>query len=64
MAEIQKNIVKRGKRNAISRYFHKKDDNQAITTWKSDLNGILHVFYVRSVTFSIIIANFLLPDRT
>ena len=50
MAEIQRNIVKRGKRNAISQRFHEKDDNKAITTWRSDLNGILHVLNVRSVT--------------
>jgi hypothetical protein len=48
--EIRRHIVKRGKRNPISRHYHKKEDKKAITTWKLDLNGILHVFNVCSVT--------------
>ena len=48
VAEIQRNIVKRGKRNAVSRLFHAKDDKEAIATWRLDLNRILHVFNVRS----------------
>ena len=50
MTEIQRNIIKRGKRNAICRLFHKRGDNKAIATWRLDLNGILHVFNVRSLT--------------
>jgi hypothetical protein len=48
--EIQRNIIKRGKRNAISRLYHANDDKKAIATWRLDLDGILHVFNVRSVT--------------
>lgn len=48
VAEIQGNIAKRDKRNAISRRFHAKSDNEAIVAWRSDLNGIIHVFSVRS----------------
>ena len=48
--EIQRHIIERGKRNAISRRYHAKDDNKAIATWKLDLNRIFHVFNVRSVT--------------
>ena len=48
--EIQKHIIERGKRNMISRRYHAKDDEKAITTWKLDLNGIRNVFNVRSVT--------------
>ena len=51
MAEIQRNIIKRGKRNAISQCFHKKNDSKAIAGWRLDLDRILHVFNVRSVTF-------------
>ena len=51
MAEIQRNILKQGKRNAISRHFHKKSDSEAIAAWRSDFNRILHVFSVRSSTF-------------
>ena len=50
VTEIQGNVAKRGKRNAISRLIHAKDDRKAIDTWRSDLNKILHVFNVRSVT--------------
>ena len=49
MAEVQRNIVKRNERNPISRCFHKKDDDEAIATWKLDLAGILRVFNVRAV---------------
>lgn len=49
--EIQGNILKRGKRNVISRRFHAKDDEKAIAIWRSDLGRILHIFNVRSFTF-------------
>ena len=52
MAEIQRDIVKRDQRNAVSRLFHAKDDQDAISAWKSDLNRILLVFNVRSVGFT------------
>ena len=48
--EIQRHVIERGKRNAISRRYHAKDDEKAIATWKLDLNGIRDVFKVRSVT--------------
>ena len=47
MAEIQRRIVEQGKRGAISRYFHAKNDKDKIATWKSDLNRILQIFNVR-----------------
>ena len=50
MVEIQTNIIKRGKRNPISRYFREKDDNKAIATWRLDLNRVLQVFNVCFVT--------------
>ena len=50
MTEIQGNIVKRNKRNAIFRRFHKKNDNKAVAAWVLDLNRILGVLNVRSVT--------------
>ena len=50
VAEIQRSIIERGKRNVISRHFHAKNDKEAIATWRSDLNRILHVFNVRSAT--------------
>ena len=50
MGEIQRHIVKRGKRNVISQRYHAKDDKKAITAWRSDLDGILRVFNVCSIT--------------
>jgi len=49
MDEIQTHITRRGRRNAISRRYHAKDDKEAISTWKLDLEGILGVFNVCSV---------------
>jgi hypothetical protein len=50
MDEIQRHVIKRGKRNVISRLYHAKSDKKAIVTWRLDLDGILHVFNVRSVS--------------
>jgi len=50
VAEIQKKVVKQSGRNAASRLLYAKNDKEAITTWKSDLNRIPHAFNVRSVT--------------
>ena len=49
MDGIQKHIVEWGKRNAISRCYHAKDDKEAIATWKFDLDGIRRVFNVCSI---------------
>jgi hypothetical protein len=49
LADIQRKIIKKGKRNAISRLVHAKNDKEMISTWKSDLSKILLVFTVRSV---------------
>ena len=50
MDGIQRHIIKWGKRNAISRRYHARDDKEVIATWRLDLDGILRVFNVRSVT--------------
>ena len=50
MDEIQRHITKRGRRNAISRRYHAKADKKAISAWKLDLEGIVGVFNVCSVT--------------
>ena len=49
MADIQRKLVKWGKRNVVSRCFHAKDDKVKIAVWRSDLNKILQVFDVRSL---------------
>ena len=48
LAEIGVKITKRGKRNAISRFLHAKNDRETIAGWKSDLNKILLIFNVSS----------------
>ena len=48
--EIQRNIIKRGKRNPISRRYHAKGEKEAIATWRLDLDRILHLFNVCSIT--------------
>ena len=50
VAEIQRNLIKQGERNSISRHLHAKSDKETIAGWRSDLNRILHVFNVRLVT--------------
>ena len=50
VAEIQRKIIKQGKRSAVSRFLRAKDDKDTIATWRSDLNGILLVFNVCFVT--------------
>jgi hypothetical protein len=49
LGEIQREIVKKGKRNAVSRLFHAKIDKETIAAWKSDLAKALLIFNVRSV---------------
>ena len=49
LAEIQTKITKKGKRSAVSRLLHARNDKETIAAWKSDLNKILLVFNVRSV---------------
>jgi len=63
VGEIQRHITKRGKRNAISRrHWHAKDDEEAVVTWRLDLDRILYIFNVCSVTPCTTIADFPLPD--
>jgi hypothetical protein len=49
LEEIQRRIIEKGKRNAVSRLIYAKNDKETITAWKSDLSKILLVFNVRSV---------------
>ena len=45
--------MKRSGRNPVSRFLHAKNDKETIATWRSDLNRILHIFNVRSVTLTL-----------
>jgi len=49
VGEIERNIIKQGNRNAISRRLRVKNDKEKIAAWKLDLDKILQVFEVRSV---------------
>ena len=51
VAEIQRKIIKRGKRNVLSRLVHASSDKETIAAWRSDLNRMLLVFNVRSIVF-------------
>ena len=51
MEKIQEKIIKKGKRSRVSRLVHAKSDKDTIAAWKLDLNRILLIFNVRSVTF-------------
>ena len=49
VAEIERKIVEQGQRNVFSRFFHAKEDKEAMAAWKLDLNRILHIFNVCSI---------------
>ena len=49
LAEIEVKIAKRGKRNAVSRLLHAKNDKETIAGWRSDLARILLIFNVSSL---------------
>ena len=61
--EIQGKVVKRSRRNVVSRLVHAKYDKEKITAWKLDLNRILHVFNVCAVIHMWIISHCPLADR-
>ena len=50
LAEIQRNVVAQGGRNLASRMFYSRNDKDAIAAWKQNLNTILQIFNVRSVS--------------
>ena len=50
VAEIEKDITKQGRRNPASRIFHPKSDKKKMAAWRGELNRILQIFNVRSVT--------------
>ena len=50
--QIQRSVVKLGKRNAVSRLFHATSDKDTVASWRSELDRILQVFKVRSTASS------------
>ena len=57
---IQTHIIKRGKRSNFHQFFHTKDDEKLLATWRSDLDEIRRVFDVCFVflRFCLTIVNF------
>jgi len=64
VADIQKKLAKSVKRNAVSRRFNAKKTKERIAAWRLDLEKILQVFNVRSVTWVMAIADFSLSGGT
>ena len=58
LAEIQRKIIKKSKRNSVCRLLYAKSDKEMIAGWKSDLSKILLVF---NVSFLLVV---LLPVLT
>ena len=48
VADIQRKLVKWGKRNVVSRRFHAMNDKETIATWRLDLDKVLQIFNVGS----------------
>ena len=51
MANIQRKIEEKNKRNMLSRVLYAQGDKEAIAAWKQDFTRILQVFQVCSVSF-------------
>jgi len=65
VADVQRNLVEWSKRGAISRRYRAKDDKKMIATWSLDLDKILQVFRVRSVSWNVMaVANISLLEGT
>ena len=50
VAEIQSRVVKQSRRNVVFRILRSKYDKEVVAAWKQDLNRILHIFNVRSLS--------------
>jgi hypothetical protein len=57
VADIQRRLVKCGKRNMFSGYFHRKKDKATIAAWKLDVERILQVFEVGSFAWVVTVAD-------
>ena len=63
MAEIQRHIARRKKRNLLSRFLHAKDDEKLIAAWKLDIDRIRRVFDVGSFTSARLSLTFCLQSK-
>ena len=51
LTEIQRKVVKQGKRHAASRFVLARSDKNKIAAWKQDLLRVLNVFNVGSIIY-------------
>ena len=58
VAEIQKEVIEQSGRHRVSRFLHARNDKDTIAGWKSDLNRILVVFNVRSLSLRLATTDF------
>jgi hypothetical protein len=49
VAEIERKVSKRGKRNALTRFVLAKGDKDKIAAWNQDLARVLRIFNVRAI---------------
>ena len=50
MGDVQKHIVKQGKRSTLSRPFYTRSNEEAIAAWKLEFDRIRHVLEVHFFT--------------
>jgi len=63
VAEIQEKVIKQSRRHGVSRFFHSRNNKDMIVGWKSDLNRILVVFNVCSMSPCLVATDFTPPPR-
>ena len=64
VAEIQRKVVKAGKRTAFRRIFSAKSDKDVIVAWRQDLNAVLNFFNVSMVDADLVLADNFFSDKT
>ena len=54
VADIQRRVDEKNDRDVFSRVLHAQSDKNAISAWKEDLNRLLQIFNVRSVSSALL----------
>ena len=57
VAEIERKVIKHGKRNVALKFVLAKGDKDKIAAWKQDLIRFLQVFNVRSIRSAFALTN-------
>ena len=50
VADIQRKVDEKNSRNVFSRALHAQSDKDMIAAWEGDLDRLLHIFNVRSIS--------------